>query len=328
MTSARGRTQNRFKEAYTMVDAHAENLTLLDGRITGFQQIPEDSGDAPLVVFVHGGGSSALETLVPGHSQLGLTAENGYPAFALNRPGYQQSESLGFPGDTDEGWFAATAERLDDAIAELWERFGSLSRGVVVHGCSIGGAISLTLASRWSATEARGETRWPLLGVAVADIGHVVPDYVRDRWLRTEVAEYVPDLRSGLSDMPTPPAWTLPSGDGPNTPARIPRDELLEIVGGWPRNWHAVASTILAPVQYRLAEFDVLWEITDDIVAEMLGALETRSPYVDGAIVRGAAHPIMVGPLGDAYNYQVLAFVALCHAAADRPEILTQRRLI
>ena len=159
-----------------MVDAHPEPLTLFDGRISGFQQIPGNAEERPLIVLVHGGGSSALETLIPGHSQLGLVAENGYPAFALNRPGYLESPSLEFPGDTDEGWSAATAERLDDAIAELWERFGGKSCGVVVHGCSIGGAISLVLASQWSAAAGRGEARWPLLGVAVSDIGHVAPD--------------------------------------------------------------------------------------------------------------------------------------------------------
>lgn len=309
-----------------MADAHPEALTLLDGTISGFLQIPGTAGDRPLIVFIHGGGSSALETLAPGHSQLGLAADNGYPAFALNRPGYLESESLGFPGNTEEGWFAATAERLDEAIAELWERYGSGSRGVVVHGCSIGGAISLTLAARWGAAEDRGEARWPLLGVAVADIGHIAPDYVRTRWHQTEVAEYVPDLRAGLGDMPTAPEWTLPAGSRPDRPARIPRDELLEVVGGWPRNWQTVATTILVPVHYRIGEWDVLWEVSEDIVDDMVAALRTRSPYVDGAIVRGASHPIMAGPLADAYNFQVLAFAAVCHAAAERPAIITERR--
>jgi pimeloyl-ACP methyl ester carboxylesterase len=311
-----------------MVDAHPESLTLLDGAITGVQQLPADAGGAPLVVFIHGGGSDVSETLIPGHSQLGIAAENGFPAFALNRPGYRGSASLGFDGTRDDGWFEATAARLDEAIAELWELHGAGSTGVVVHGCSIGGAISLTLAARWSRAEASGETRWPLLGVAVTDIGHIAPAYVGARWHETPAAEYVADLREALADMPTVPEWTR-SGRAKTEPSPIPRDELLEIVGGWPRgNWRRAASAIVVPVHYRLAEYDVLWEVSPEIVTEMLDALRTRSPYVDGAIVLGAAHAIAAGPVGDAYNYQVLAFVALCRAFVERRQILTERRAV
>ena len=79
-------------------------------------------------------------------------------------------------------------------------------------------------------------------------------------------------------------------------------------------------------MHYRLGEYDVLWEVSNDILAEMLDALRNRSPYVNGAIMHGASHPITAGPLGDSYSFQVLAFTALYHVASRRPEILTERR--
>lgn len=300
-------------------------IALLDGLITGFRQPPEAPTGAPLVVYLHGGGSSALETIRPERSQLELAARNGFPAFALNRPGYLDSASLGFPGDTDEGWFAASAERLLAAIGELWRRYGAEAPGVVVHGCSIGGAITLTLAAQWTAARDRGEHAWPLLGVAVGDIGQVPPEQVRSRWRETEPAEYVPDLRAWFAGFPMPPSWTLPASRS-DTPARIPRDELLEVVGGWPRGWRAVASAVGVPVRYRIGEYDLLWEVGEHHLEEMLAALRTRSPYVDGAIVPGAAHPIPAGPLGAAYDLGVLAFAERCRVAASIPELLTDRR--
>lgn len=306
-----------------MNDSSAKPLTLLDGKVTGFAEIPDDSADRPLVVFLHGGGADALETMLPGHSQLGVVAHNGYPAFALNRPGYRDS-ALPSRSEGSDGWFAASAQRLNDAIAELWEQVGERSRGVVIHGCSIGGAISLTLASQWSANAERGDARWPLLGVAVVDIGHIVPERVRAQWHNTEDGEFVADLRA-VADLPTPPTWSLPILQRPDAPARIPRAELLEIVDGWQQNWRSVASTIAVPVHYRLAEHDVLWEVGDEIIDEMLDSLRIASPYVDGKIVPGASHPVMDGPLGQTHTFETLAFTALCHAASVRPEILADR---
>lgn len=311
-----------------MADANAQPVALLDGKITGFQQFPNRATDQPIIVFLHGGGSSAAETLIPGHSQLGLAAQLGHPAFALNRPGYLDSPALGFPGTTEEGWFAASAERLDDAIAEIWRLHSDAAPGIVVHGCSIGGGVALTLASRWTATADRGEERWPLLGVAVEDIGIVAPQAVVERWRQTEPTEFVPDLRVGVADLPLPPTWTttpIPD-DVPDVPARVPRDELLEVTGGWQRNWRGVATSIRVPVHYRLAEYDVLWEVNDALVDEAASAFRTRSPYVNAGVTPGASHAIMVSPMADAYNLQVMAFVAQCGRAARTPQVLADHR--
>ena len=70
-----------------------ERITLLDGAITGIAARPEHTG-LPLIVFIPGGGLTAGAADVPGYSQLGIAAANGFAAFALNRPGQADSAPL------------------------------------------------------------------------------------------------------------------------------------------------------------------------------------------------------------------------------------------
>ncbi|MFT4216907.1 MAG: hypothetical protein QM619_06940 [Micropruina sp.] len=90
-----------------------EPLRLLDGLIAGLRFAPAEAGDAPTIVYLHGGESQASDAVV----QLGAAAYNGYPGISLNRPDYLDSASLGMPYDQDEGFYLASAKRLDDAIA-------------------------------------------------------------------------------------------------------------------------------------------------------------------------------------------------------------------
>ncbi|MGP3535140.1 alpha/beta fold hydrolase [Microbacterium sp. RD1] len=312
-----------------MSDNNPIPITLLDGAMSGFAQLPDSPNDLPLVVFLHGGAFNALSTMIPGRSQLGLAVEHRYPAFALNRPGYMESAPLNFDGISDAGYFAASAERLDDALRELWDRYGDGRPGIILHGCSIGGAVTLTLAARWSDSLRAGTATWPLLGVAVVDVGHVAPSYVAAAWDSLPAGEFITaDPDKMLSALPSsPPAWTLPPSGGPSLPPlRVPRNELLEIAGGWTRDWESTAARITVPVHYRISEYDVLWDVTPEIVDEMARALETASPYVDAAIVLGASHPVHVGPVGLSYNFEMMSFFEFLRAASSTPQLLTERR--
>lgn len=265
-----------------------QSLSLLGGNMTGRYRMAADPlPGSPLLVFIHGGGSSSAETDVPGHSQLELAASQGLSAFAPDRPGYGGSTSLGFPPDSEDRLFEANAARLDDAITEIWTAQGSPSGGVVVHGSSIGGAIALTLAARWSAAAAAGTQRWPLILLGVADVGQVPRPYVSAAWNAI------------------PPVQSLSFGD-----LTLVRPELIEIGAAWPRtNWSRVSSAITVPVHYRLARDDQLWVETDELVAQFADTLRTRSPRVDAGVTDGATHPIAKSPAADAYNADFMRFV-------------------
>ncbi|MBO3682080.1 alpha/beta fold hydrolase [Streptomyces sp. NEAU-YJ-81] len=299
------------------------DITLLGGKTTGIAALPEEVTDKPVVVFVHGGGATARSFDIPGHSQMVRAARNGFPAYALDRPGYGGSETLGFPADSDTGVMRANAERLDQAIAELWERHSETAPGVIVVGCSIGGAISTHLASQWSAQDQPG---WPLLGLAIADIGQLPPKNAVDAWQSTPAEERI-DMSTLQGKLAVPPLWALaPYQFGlhslPGILEPVVRAEGMEVVGGWLREWRRIASQITVPVHYRLGEFDTLWTARPNLVDEFADALRTRSPYVDAALFPGSAHGVADSIAGREYCLQVLGFAERCAAAVDTPQLL------
>ena len=105
----------------------------------------------------------------------------------------------------------------------------------------------------------------------------------------------------------------------------LSRAEALEITGGWPRNALTIVSQVTVPVYWRVGEFDPLWNSEPEAVAEFVAALNTSSPYVDGAAMQGASHAIHDGPLRRHMVLEVLAFVELCGAAQRVPQILEKR---
>lgn len=301
----------------------SSDVTLLGGKTTGIAALPEEMTDKPVVVFVHGGGATARSFDIPGHSQLLRAAQNGFAAYALDRPGYGGSETLGFPADSDTGVMQANADRLDLAIAELWKRHSATAPGVIVVGCSIGAAISTHLASQWSAQE---QPSWPLLGLAIADIGQLPPENVVGAWNSTPAEERI-DMSILQGQLAVPPLWTLaPYQFGlhslPGILEPVVRAEGMEVVGGWLREWQRIASSITVPVHYRLGEFDTLWSARPELVDEFADALRTRSPYVDAALFPGSAHGVADSIAGHEYSLQVLGFAERCAAAVGTPQLL------
>ncbi|WP_369227883.1 alpha/beta hydrolase [Streptomyces sp. R39] len=301
----------------------SRDITLLGGRTTGISALPEEVTDKPVLVFVHGGGATARSFDIPDHSQIQRAAQNGFPAYALDRPGYGGSETLGFPADSETGLLHANAERIDRAVTELWERHRDTAPGVIVIGCSIGAAISTHLASQWSAQDQPG---WPLLGLAIADIGQLAPEKVVGAWHSTPVEERI-DMSTLQGRLDVPPLWALAPYQFslhslPGILEPVVRAEGLEVVGGWPREWQRVASSINVPVHYRLGEFDTLWTATPDLVEEFAGALRTHAPYVDAAVFPSAAHGIADSIAGHEYCLQVLGFAERCAAAVGTPQLL------
>ena len=301
----------------------SSDVTLLDKKTTGIAALPEEATDKPVLVFVHGGGATAKSFDIPGHSQILRAAQNRFPAYALDRPGYGGSETLGFPPDSETGVLHANAERLELAIAELWDRHRDTAPGVIVVGCSIGAAISTHLAAQWSA---QVDPDWPLLGLAIADIGQLAPENAVDAWLSSPVEERT-DMSTLHGKITAPPLWALaPYQFGlhslPGILEPVVRAEGIEVVSGWIREWRRIASSVTVPVHYRLGELDTLWIARPDGVAAFADALRTRSPYVDAAVFPGGAHGIADSIAGREYCFEVLGFAERCAAAAGTPQLL------
>jgi pimeloyl-ACP methyl ester carboxylesterase len=301
--------------------AETKQLILCDGLITGIAAMGGRT-DLPLIVMLPGGGGNAGQFNMPNRSFLATAVANGFSAIALNRPAQGGSAPLDLNRHSDSGVFAANAQRLLSAIDEIWK--GEASHpGVVIYGSSIGGAITLRMAADWS----KSKRPWPLLGIAVADIGHVAPPILIDTWRSLppvdtiNLADHFAVFFAGV------PAWAMPR----RPPARpetgplmlpVPRAELQEVVGGWVRDWKSICSQISVPVQYRLAKHDTPWLVSEEFVQEFTDALKKASPYVESAIVPGAMHVISNGPVAISHMLDVLSFVSRCAVAVQIPEVL------
>ncbi|MFT4306770.1 MAG: hypothetical protein QM604_07750 [Microbacterium sp.] len=298
--------------------ADVQQLVLADGRVTARHHPAEPHDDAAILVYLHGGASSAEEADV----QLSTAATVGHRGFSLQRPGYPGSAHLDIPGDADEGYYAESARLVDAAITELWQTYGAGSAGVVLVGCSVGSAIAFTVAA------ARGDgadAAWPLLGVAAADIGHRPKPGVPELWNGTPVADRIDDVGPWIGELDFGPEWARYQTPGDGGPTSISRAEALEYVGGWPRHALEVARAVRTPVFWRVSEFDPLWQQDAASVAEFVAALQTSSPSVDGGVMLGASHAIHDGPRGRSWLFSVLAFADLCRTAATTPQLFEPR---
>lgn len=299
-----------------------EPITLADGRITGVRVLPPHSSDAPVVLYLHGGGGTYTEGVRGRIPQLPFAASLGVPGYSINRPDNLDSVSLGLPNDLDEGVYEASAAVLYEVAEDIWNRHRDTASGIVLQGCSVGSAVALILAALWSERDARGESTWPLLGVIAADVGAQLRPGVAALLGKAPAVDHVEDaLNTVAYALDFGPAWAkddLPEGD----PLTVPRSEIFQLVGGWTRDALRIMGRISVPVMWRLAELDPLWEGGEAQVAEIAAALRSSSPFVDAQVVTASIHPLFEGVQGHAFTLETIAFVERCRVFAQVPQIL------
>jgi pimeloyl-ACP methyl ester carboxylesterase len=272
--------------------------------ITGLAT-PPGRDDRPLLVCLPGGSYNARYFDVPGFSLLDTATANGFSAVALDRPGYGGSDPL----PPDERTFARNAEVLDGAITELWHQRGSTRPGVVILSHSIGSAIAVHLAAR--------EPAWPLLGIALHGINTRSPEHVVNAWNAMPADHPVVfTIEQRRMFMYGPDGTFEPGavGRAEISAAPCPLEELLEVVGEWPRVAAEIAAQVRVPVHYTLSADEALWDTGQDRVDAFTG-LFTSAPRVEGQLFLGAGHNIDHHRLGTVLQLQQLAFAMSCGPA-------------
>ncbi|MEV1295705.1 alpha/beta hydrolase [Pseudonocardia sp. NPDC049635] len=275
----------------------AEGMTL-SGRMNASVQHTGDR-DVPLVVALHGGGYDSKFFDVPGYSLLDRAEALGIPAIAVDRPNYGGTSRL----ETDGSIFQANVETIDHFIGELWEEFGGGTTGVFLVGHSIGGALSILLASNTPA--------WPLLGVALSGCLVQSPPDTAARFTSLPM-EWLPCDGAMRFQLMFGPAGSY-SNDMPAAEEAVHGDtpvlvkELVEIFTAWEDRFRELAPSITVPVHLRHGEFDHLWISDRSQVKEFVRVL-VNSPLVDAELWPGVGHDIDYHRAGPAFQTQQLAF--------------------
>jgi pimeloyl-ACP methyl ester carboxylesterase len=266
--------------------------------LTGFATAGSDP-DTPLLLLLHGGAVDAGYFAATEESVVELAAANGFPAIALNRPGYAGSEPASF---------ARQAEIIDAAMEELWRSRGDGRPGALVFGHSIGAAVAVNLAAR--------KPSWPLLGISLTGISAAVPPFLANMWESLPTDQriaFTPEASGTIQ---------VASATSEREPA-TPSTDLLEVAGRWPRDVPRIAAEVIVPVQYAVGERDKLWVVTETAAGDF-GALFVNAPYVDAQVLPGVGHAVEhEGALGRSHRLRQLSFALRC---TGPPQVAMGRR--
>jgi pimeloyl-ACP methyl ester carboxylesterase len=273
-------------------------------------RVDTERADKPLLVCLHGGGYDSGYFDIDGHSLLKDAADHGFNAIALDRPGYGASvvPAGGQPS------LAESAQMISVALQSLWEDYESTCPGIVLIGHSIGGAIAIHLAA--------SPQGWPLLGVSISGLGHihVIPTGPWDGAPPDSTVEMPSDVRRMLL---WGPDWTLQSAFTDRYAAAdrpAPVAELVEIKHSWPHDFAGLAARVRVPVQFAAAEFDTIWKVAPEAVAEFAAGF-TAAPFVVGSQYRAVGHCIDQHALGYAWHLEQFAFTLRCAMERSRPQV-------
>ncbi len=265
--------------------------------------LPATNGDPrALLVAVHGGTYTSKYFDTPSSSLLDFCALSGYSILALDRPGYGAATSV----PVDQLSFEGQVPVLRQALEVIWHDYGQQSAGMFLIGHSIGGMISLLLA-----TEKPHEH---LLGMNMTGAGALYNEQTKAAF-----ASLVSDAPTVMMDIAIKvmamygPAWSYPEEQAQYDPERDVPTAALELAEAqtWGARLPQVAAKVRVPVQFMVPEYDHIWRGEPEAlshVAEMFSA----APFVDVGIQRMAGHSVELHILARAFYMKILSFVEEC----------------
>ena len=260
-----------------------------------------------VILALHGGGYSAGYWNCPadGASLLDLGARLGFHVLALDRPGYGISRDFA-PARLG---LSAQVDLLFDALEDWCGRHAcGDSRFVIGH--SIGGILALLMAA---APRAKGLSGIDVLGVPIrfpeSAGGSEVTSWATNQSHLPVLPE---DLRKALCFGP-PGTYSAEADEYDRSLLRpMPAADHVDALG-MPDAWETVRSRIDLPVQFTLAEFEVM-QVTGEAVLETVRARLRNSRLCSTRLQLASGHNASVHRIARAYHLRAIAFFEECMA--------------
>ena len=255
-----------------------------------------------LLVAIHGGTYTSKYFDTPSSSLFEFCTALGYSILALDRPGYGTATSIPF----DQLSLDGQVPILQQALSEIWDSYGQQSAGMFLIGHSIGGMISLLLA-----TEKPHER---LIGMNMTGAGALYNEQTKGAF-----ASLVSDEPTVMMDIAIKvramygPAWSYPEEQAHYDPERDVPTAAIELAEAqtWGARLPQIAAKVRVPVQFLVPEYDHIWRGEPEAlshVAEMF----TSAPFVDVGIQRLTGHSAELHTLARAFYMKILSFVEEC----------------
>ena len=272
--------------------------TMLSGRF-----LPAAHGKPKaLLIALHGGTYTSKYFDTPPMALLDFCASLGYATLALDRPGYGAATSV----PLDQLSFDGQVPMLRQAIDAAWNTYGQGTAGIFLIGHSIGGMLSLLLASE--------HPHERLLGLNMTGSGAVYHPQTRAAFgtLISSAPAVVMDQAIKVAVM-MGPAWSYPEELARLDPERdvpCPMTEFAD-TQTWPERLPVVAAKVNIPVQFIVPEFDGIWR-SDPAALSHVAEMFTAAPFVDVGVQRMAGHSAELHRLARAFYMKILAFCEEC----------------
>lgn len=260
-----------------------------------------------VIVALHGGAANSYYFDCPQRPWLSLlrtAATIGFTVLALDRPGYGASAQ-----HADRMTSART--RVDLGYAAIAAHLGQLPRGagVFVMAHSMGCELAMRMAA-----DDRGRE---LLGLEVAGTGRqhhrVAADMAAEFWNDPKARR-----TTGLRKLLWEPANLYPDDviGGAMIGSRAPAYE-GSVARTWQTDFADIAAKIRVPVQYTLADHEMVWQSGPTGFAD-IASLFTASPRVTVNEQASSGHNLSIGLSAMAYHLRVLSFVEECVLAREQ----------
>jgi len=279
-----------------------------DIALSGLSVKPADRPAKGLILALHGGSYSAgywNYADVRGSSLMALAASLGFAVLAVDRPGYGASHDF----DPTRLGLDSQVEFFFDAI-EAWSRENDFNGPVFVIGHSIGGILTLLMAAH-----ARGSR---LSGVDVLGVPFKFPETEAgaevNSWSMTGTHVPFPDekARKWLMYGPESTYDAKAFAYDSTLPRPMPVAEYRDALA-MPSAWANVLPRIRLPVQFTLAEFEVMqatgWSTLRDVEA-----LLHNSANAAVRLQKASGHNASDHRIARAYHMRAIAFFEECLA--------------